>query len=178
MNFTQTTTKIATSSLSSPQTITKNKYSFFSSLYEGAKPPPLTTQMVTTLVVRLFPQIINGYIIEEIKELNSYDDRNFLITTSSNICANDDPSVKTTIHYVLKITNSVDTAAFGVIEGQNEMMLHLKRHGFSVPVPLKSVFNNSLCIREKILALKDGIEQYDEVEEQKENDQVILSTFL
>ena len=77
-----------------------------------------------------------------VKELNSYDDRNFFFKVSTNhenphiddICADG---------YILKVTNSVDSKDAEFTDAQNEMILHMADKGLDVPVPVPNV-NNKL----------------------------------
>lgn len=102
--------------------------------YASSKPPS-TPSIASGLVARLYPWIA----VSEVKELVSYDDRNYLITDGTD---------KT--KFVLKLTNSTDSCAAGILEGQNQMMLHLHHtHHFQSPVPISNV-NGDYVTRESI----------------------------
>ena len=72
------------------------------------------------------------------KELVSYDDRNFYMKgtlpdhenglQTSEIC-----------EFVLKILNHVDSENISFVNAQNEVMLHLKEQGFTCQVPLRTL---------------------------------------
>lgn len=90
------------------------------------------------LVLKLF-----GLTVSSIKELNSYDDRNFLIQVEG-VCQN--PHIKELCPggYILKITNSLDSKNSKIMEAQVEMMLFLHSRGFNVPKPEKNVTGSYL----------------------------------
>jgi hydroxylysine kinase len=67
-----------------------------------------------------------------LKPLDSYDDRNFYVpTTTQGI-------------FLLKIHNGVESANVAVLEAQNAVMCHLKARGFDCPVPVASVGGNDI----------------------------------
>ncbi|RWS02853.1 hydroxylysine kinase-like isoform X2, partial [Dinothrombium tinctorium] len=73
-----------------------------------------------------------GFKVIELTEMNSYDDRNYLITveereTNCNL-----------IQYTLKITNSLESSVPNLIEAFNEMGIYLKQNGLTVPYPIPS----------------------------------------
>lgn len=90
--------------------------------YANSK-PPTDVSLVTNLVQQLYSHVVPKSIVE----INSYDDRNYIIKTENQQ------------QFVLKVTNSVDTAVPGLIEGQNEMMLHLLEKRMNVPEVIKNV---------------------------------------
>lgn len=91
--------------------------------------PPTDVSLVTGLLAQLFPRVV----ARKVDTLNSYDDRNYRIETDDRR------------RYVLKVTNSVDTAVPGLIDGQNEMMLHLWAKGMNVPEVIKNVHGDYIC---------------------------------
>lgn len=97
--------------------------------YAGSKPPLLTDNQVKYLCQTL----LNLHIVN-VKELNSYDDRNFNVFTNNGE------------QFVLKITNSIESNEYELIEAQNEMMLFLHRKQFQVPYPME-IFNGNFIIR-------------------------------
>lgn len=68
-----------------------------------------------------------GLNVVHIKEFIGYDDRNFHVVASSGA------------EYVMKITNSDDSANDGVLDAQNRAMLLLKSRGIKCNVPHVSV---------------------------------------
>ena len=70
--------------------------------YDQDSKPPMTDATASDIIRQLY-----GIDVNRISELNAYDDRNYYVL------ANDQAE------YVLKITNSVDTAKAGLLEGQN-----------------------------------------------------------
>ena len=68
-----------------------------------------------------------------VKEFVSYDDRNFYMKGTL-------PEHQTSeCEFVLKITNHVDSEKISFVNAQNEVMLYLKRQGFSCQVPLRAL---------------------------------------
>ena len=95
--------------------------------------PPTTEESVVSICDRLYPQL--G--IENVKEINSYDDRNYLVSGNNEE------------QFILKITNSIDTQDDGLLEGQNKLMLHLSRkYELCVPVPILNVHGQYLSKEE------------------------------
>lgn len=86
-------------------------------------------------IVRKIVEKLYGLKVKHIRELNSYDDKNYRI-----IC--DEKSVNEYVNevasegYVLKITNSLDSQNCDYIAGQNEMMLYLNQHHITCPRPI------------------------------------------
>ncbi|KAL7046446.1 hypothetical protein ACKWTF_002573 [Chironomus riparius] len=81
-----------------------------------------------------------GVKVLEICELNSYDDKNFLVFADKNIknrhinfCADG---------YVLKILNSFDSKKIAFIEGQTELSLYLNNQKIICPRQLQDVNGN------------------------------------
>ncbi|UXI18988.1 hypothetical protein NH340_JMT04931 [Sarcoptes scabiei] len=101
---------------------------------DQSKPPNLDKNELIILIEKLY----NLQGIASIKELNSYDDRNYYLRNYSNE------------EFVLKITNRDDTAREGLIESQNEMILFLHRNNFNVPYPLPNSIDGSLTIRRSL----------------------------
>lgn len=62
----------------------------------------------------------------EVMELDSYDDRNFLITSSTE-------------RFVLKVHNGVDSDTFDHIEAQNFVLQHLNKENIRCPVPIIAI---------------------------------------
>ncbi|CAD7000311.1 unnamed protein product [Ceratitis capitata] len=95
--------------------------------------PKVTTENVEALVRRLY-----GITINEIKELISYDDRNYLIQPDWNI---KNPIITTQWPhgYVLKILNALDSKKTDFIDAQNQLMLYLSNEGIVCPRPITNV---------------------------------------
>lgn len=112
-----------------------------SNLMNDTKPPVLSTKHVAELCKELFD--LNVLLV---KELNSYDDRNFHVITS-----NDE-------QFLMKVTNSDDSSEQGLLEGQNEMMLFLHREGFQVPCPIDNTHGSNI-IRKDFAFLNQNKEE-------------------
>ncbi|KAG0724729.1 Hydroxylysine kinase [Chionoecetes opilio] len=95
--------------------------------------PVVGGEEAATLVQKIF-----GLTVSSIKELNSYDDRNFYIKVEEG---NKNPHIKELCPdgYVLKITNLLDSKKSEIIAAQVEMMCFLHSRGFKVPKPEKNV---------------------------------------
>ncbi|XP_055387318.1 hydroxylysine kinase [Condylostylus longicornis] len=80
-----------------------------------------------------------GITPKNIKELKSYDDRNFLIDVDASI---KNPILTNTWShgYVLKVLNSLDSEKVQFIEAQTEIMLHLRENGLTCSNPVKNVY--------------------------------------
>jgi hydroxylysine kinase len=74
--------------------------------------------------VKDFVKKLTGIDVVSVKELNSYDDQNFLLQTKSHD------------QLVLKLSNSEDTQHPGLLEEINRVLLHLHNQGIKVPKPL------------------------------------------
>jgi len=87
--------------------------------------PSITKEEAGSLLTSLY-----GLTPASVTEFNSYDDRNFYFSvqeTGDNIWS---PG------YILKVTNSRDSRNLVFSEAQNEMILHMARHGLEVPEPV------------------------------------------
>ncbi|XP_050320437.1 hydroxylysine kinase [Bactrocera neohumeralis] len=95
--------------------------------------PKVTAENVESLVRRLY-----GITINEIKELISYDDRNYLIQPDWNI---KNPIIATPWPhgYVLKILNALDSKKTDFIDAQNQLMIYLSKEGIVCPSPITNV---------------------------------------
>ncbi|XP_061398197.1 hydroxylysine kinase [Musca vetustissima] len=94
--------------------------------------PNVPIEQVESLLRRLF-----GITIGEIKELISYDDRNYYIK--------EDPNIKNPLiashcphGYVLKILNALDSKKEDFVDAQNQLMLYLSKH-LQCPRPVANV---------------------------------------
>lgn len=90
----------------------------------------------------------------KIKELNSYDDRNFLFKA---VKVTDNPHLTTLWQdgYVLKITNSKDSQDSAFFDAQKELMFHLSRDGFEVPLPIPTKQGNFKSLEDIDVPLSD-----------------------
>lgn len=73
-----------------------------------------------------------------VKELNSYDDRNFFVKVKDDSVL---PNVSDRCPhgYLLKVLNSLDSKASALIDAQNQMMLYLSQHGILCPRPVQNI---------------------------------------
>ncbi|XP_055609728.1 hydroxylysine kinase [Uranotaenia lowii] len=104
-------------------------------LKPGSKIRPIVSEEdVRKLVERLY-----GIIVLEMCELDSYDDKNYLIQADSLI---KNPILKTISPngYVLKIANSLDSQDESFFDGQTQIMLHLNSRKIRCPVPKQNIF--------------------------------------
>lgn len=79
-----------------------------------------------------------GFDVQQINELDSYDDRNFHVMVREE---HSNPFVDRicTHGYVLKVLNSLQSRNLDIIDGQNQMMLHLNREGFTCQIPIQTL---------------------------------------
>lgn len=104
--------------------------------------PVMEEENAKALALKLF-----GLTVTSIKELNSYDDRNFLIQVESD-STNPHITAGRADGYVLKVTNTLDSKNAGVMAAQNEMMLFLHARGIRVPKPERNVTGSHLIFAE------------------------------
>lgn len=95
--------------------------------------PEIEPKHVTSLTGNIF-----GLSVLHMTELNSYDDRNFLVRVSEE-SENENISEISPDGYVLKVLNSLDSEYEDAIDAQNALILHLHDKGIITPRPLKSV---------------------------------------
>ncbi|XP_058061167.1 hydroxylysine kinase [Anopheles bellator] len=95
--------------------------------------PTVTEDEVRKLAERLY-----GIIVLESCELESYDDRNFMIQADSYV---KNPILKSinASGYVMKIANSLDSRDESFFEAQNEIMMHLRKREIKCPVPMQNI---------------------------------------
>ncbi|XP_037801281.1 hydroxylysine kinase-like [Penaeus monodon] len=91
--------------------------------------PMLKKTEVPALVAKLY-----GLTVVSVKELNSYDDKNYLIQVQPKT---DNPHMTdlSPHGYVVKVTNSLDSKNTHLMAAQNDMMLFLHSRGVNVPKP-------------------------------------------
>ncbi|XP_030384593.1 hydroxylysine kinase [Scaptodrosophila lebanonensis] len=92
--------------------------------------PKIKPEDVETLVRRLY-----GITISEIKELISYDDRNYFIKEDSNV---KNPLIVAHCPqgYVLKVVNSLDSKKEDIVDAQNQLLLYLAKNKVQCPKPI------------------------------------------
>jgi len=108
--------------------------------------PEVTTEDVHHLVHKFY-----NLEVVSVKELNSYDDRNFFITVKDDSVL-PNPSDRCQHGYLLKILNSLDSKAGALIEAQNQMMLFLNQRGILCSKPVRNVEQKLMALTE----LRDG----------------------
>jgi len=98
--------------------------------------PSVSLEEASILVTRLY-----GLTPLNVKEFNSYDDRNFFFTVQTNTS---NPHLTTTWPhgYILKVTNKGDSKDPAFSDAQNEMILHMAEAGLAVPEPTKNIAGN------------------------------------
>ncbi|XP_065095657.1 hydroxylysine kinase [Ochlerotatus camptorhynchus] len=106
---------------------------------ETLKPGSKIRPVVTEEDVRKLAERLYGIIVLEMGEMDSYDDKNFLIQADTLI---KNPILKTVSSngYVLKIANSLDSQNEAFFEGQAEIMLLLQAHHITCPTPIENIF--------------------------------------
>lgn len=109
------------------------------------KPGPLSKQTVATLAKTLFNIVID---IETVKELDSYDDRNFYIRVDDQ---NDQDDQK---EYTFKVHNGVESDRPSELDAQNQLLLHLQANGITCCSPVAAV--DGTFVGYSTLKLKDG----------------------
>uniref|UniRef100_A0A182QZM0 Hydroxylysine kinase n=1 Tax=Anopheles farauti TaxID=69004 RepID=A0A182QZM0_9DIPT len=108
---------------------------------ETLKPGSQIRPTVTEDEIRKLAERLYGIIVLEMCELDSYDDRNFMIQADSYV---KNPILKSinTSGYVMKIANSLDSNDESFFHAQNEIMLHLSKCGIKCPVPVQNIHGN------------------------------------
>uniref|UniRef100_A0A1A9WKZ4 Hydroxylysine kinase n=1 Tax=Glossina brevipalpis TaxID=37001 RepID=A0A1A9WKZ4_9MUSC len=95
--------------------------------------PKVTNDHVESLLRRLY-----GVTIGDIRELISYDDRNYFVKEDPNV---KNPFILThcPYGYVLKIINSMDSKKVDFIDAQNQLLLYLAKQNIQCPRPVQNV---------------------------------------
>jgi Ser/Thr protein kinase RdoA (MazF antagonist) len=99
--------------------------------------PLVSKELALSLVQKYF-----DLEVVEVKELDSYQDRNFYLKT---IQKHEDHE---NIEFVLKILNYVDSAIEGMVEAQSAAMLFLKDKGLVCPVPVLTSSGSRIVYRD------------------------------
>lgn len=104
--------------------------------------PALTVEMAEDLLSKLY-----GLKAVSVKELNSYDDRNFLFKVDNK---HDNPHIGLISEdgYILKVTNFVDSKDSDFTDAQNSMILHMAGKGMDVPAPVPNLTNKLRSIED------------------------------
>ncbi|XP_064083497.1 hydroxylysine kinase-like [Macrobrachium nipponense] len=134
--------------------------------------PIVNTSEVPALVSRLY-----GLTVTSVKELNSYDDKNFYIQVAG---PSQNPHITDlwSHGYTLKILNSMDTKNEKLVDAQNQMMLFLHSKGFNVPKPQKNVFGLYMKAEKLTPPPPDDFLTNNMSEDQSQEYMVRLLTFL
>lgn len=116
----------------------KNGENFKDERTETLKPGSQIRPTVSEDDVRKLAQRLYGITVLEMCELDSYDDRNFMIQADSYV---KNPILKSinTSGYVMKIANSLDSGDESFFHAQNEIMLHLSSREIKCPVPIQNI---------------------------------------
>jgi len=96
--------------------------------------PTLSADEAEELLYRLY-----GLKPRSVKELNSYDDRNFLFKVDSETSNSFLKGNIWSDGYVLKVTNRLDSLKPDFSEAQNLLILHLSASGLAVPEPVENL---------------------------------------
>ncbi|XP_037960289.1 hydroxylysine kinase [Teleopsis dalmanni] len=95
--------------------------------------PKVDVSIVEGLVRRLY-----GITTSEIKEIISYDDRNYYIQEDRNI--KNPLIISHWPHgYVLKVLNALDSKKTDFVDAQNQLMIYLSKHDVECPKPVSNV---------------------------------------
>uniref|UniRef100_A0A182J1S5 Hydroxylysine kinase n=2 Tax=Anopheles atroparvus TaxID=41427 RepID=A0A182J1S5_ANOAO len=89
--------------------------------------------------VRKLAERLYGITVLEMCELDSYDDRNYMIQADSYV---KNPILKSinTSGYVMKIANSLDSRDESFFQAQTEIMLHLSKREIKCPLPVQNIY--------------------------------------
>ncbi|XP_068212323.1 hydroxylysine kinase [Palaemon carinicauda] len=133
--------------------------------------PIVNADDVPDLVSRLY-----GLTVTSVKELNSYDDKNFHVQVTG---PSKNPHITEVCPhgYTFKILNSMDTKNEKLVDAQNQMMLFLHSKGFNVPKPEKNVFG-SYMKAEKLTPPPDDFLTNNVTEAPSQEYMIRLLTFL
>ena len=101
------------------------------------KPPKISLDSVAHMVEKYY-----GLTVEKggVKEIESYDDRNYFIRSCSKSSLADTNDSRHSSDYLFKIHNGVESSRKDQIDAQNAIMRHLNGHNVTCPEPQKSVY--------------------------------------
>ena len=100
------------------------------------KPPKISLDSVVHMAEKYF-----GLTVEEggVKEIDSYDDRNYFISGYSKSSLVGTSDSRSSTKYLFKIHNGVESSRMDQIDAQNAIMRHLNSHNITCPEPQTSV---------------------------------------
>ena len=113
-----------------------------------------------------FAQSLYGLKATDLKEFVSYDDRNYFFKVDPEAPIDNPNLEKSDIcqdGYILKVTNSLDSKGPEVLEGQNAMILHLHKNGFTVPIPILNKNGKYIALEELEVKNDDTWSENNEV---------------
>ncbi|WIA22776.1 hypothetical protein OEZ86_009731 [Tetradesmus obliquus] len=93
-----------------------------------------------------------GLHVLSVKELGSYEDRNFLVTVAAGDAAQQQPQQQQQQQQqrVLKVTNAVHSSIPGFLEAQNSLFGHLGFHGLRCPAAEPTLADSRLIVGEQL----------------------------
>lgn len=106
------------------------------------RPPELESSIVAKLILAVFP--FKEVEESSVKQLPSYEDRNYYLTCVTN-CGSEDENREG--EFVLKISNSL--MDIELKKGHNDLMCHLYQQGFECPQPFSSRNGNGVEVLSK-----------------------------
>ena len=110
------------------------------------RPPELESSIVAKLILAVFP--FKEVEESSVKQLPSYEDRNYyltVVTEGVTNCGSGDENTEG--EFVLKISNSLMDVELK--KGHNDLMTHLYQQGFECPQPLSSRNGNGVEVLSK-----------------------------
>lgn len=119
------------------------------------QPGRLIRPMVSMQLARQLVQDLYGLTANSIKELNSYDDRNFFVTVEQDYKHNNPFIEEISLQgYVLKILNSMDSRKHH-IDAEHKVQGLLSRHGINCPLPVLNVKGQDKSLEEIVYDLPE-----------------------
>ena len=113
------------------------------------RPPPLPPKAVKRVVIDHF--LINSVDVSTVRELDSYDDRNYYF--QGTLVAGNDRQVSSS-EYVLKVLNWRDSLSSRAVDGFSKMMLHLNDRGYRCPYPIPASVSEECSLYSVVLTEK------------------------
>ena len=101
--------------------------------------PFVTREHAISLASEIFNLDIDSSSQSVVKELCSYDDRNFYVRATKEGIERE---------YVIKVSNSDDSEYEGLLEELNTVMLHLNKEGIPCSVPQQTALGKYLELRQ------------------------------
>jgi hydroxylysine kinase len=123
-------------------------------------------------------QSLYGLKAIDMKEFNSYDDRNYYFKVDPVALVDNEHILKEDIcsdGYVLKITNTLDSKDPAFSEAQNGLILHMAIAKFAVPVPMKDKNGQLMSFQELKVETKgdDWTSNNDEASKTRINKHIV-----